>query len=91
MTDETAGFDHSRVVRVTKWIRPEFTIERGGGVPDGRREIWARHEGHPELDALLVTVHYNYAYQDNATIGGVAARIARLLGTREPTPTGEDI
>jgi len=71
-------------VRVVKGspISAEILIERenGDGLPTGDRLIWARHETHPQLDTLLVTVHYSYAYLDNGTIGDLAVKIARLLG-----------
>ncbi len=66
-------------LKLMKVYRPRITVERGDGILDGRREIWARQEEAPELDALLVTVHYSYAYLDNSTIDGVAERITRIL------------
>lgn len=75
-------------VRAVKFHRPEITVERGEAM-DGRREIWARQKDAPELDALLVTVHYSYAYLSNANIGIVAGRIADLLaGNSEPDQLG---
>lgn len=65
-------------VRLAKVIRPLITVEYGEQL-DGRREIWARHEEMPDLDVLLATLHYSYAYLDNARIGDVAEKIAQRL------------
>lgn len=79
------GFDPSRVVAV-EFIEPSIVVEQQGydGCCTGDKYIWVRHEGRPHLDALLATVHYNYAYHDNCTIRGVAERVANVLAGRGP-------
>jgi hypothetical protein len=67
-------------VKMLKVIRPVFTVERPTNWMEmGNRQIWARHEEHPQLDEVLVTVHYSYAYQSNGNIDEVAERLARAL------------
>ena len=60
-------------------IEPTITIERAVNPPTGDIEIWARHAEAPQHDAKLVTVHYDYCYQDNSTIGFVAEKIVRAM------------
>lgn len=62
-------------------LSAQITIERDepSGWPSGDRFIWARFAGEPSMDALLVTIHYRYGFQDNGTIQGIAERVAAAL------------
>lgn len=49
-----------------------------GGPSAGSLWIWVRHDGFPQFDAKLATIHYSRAYQDNSCRREHAAEIARV-------------
>jgi hypothetical protein len=51
---------------------------------EGAVEIWACFDEDPRLDALLVTVHYNYGMMDNSRKRSVASEIVALLSGERP-------
>jgi len=75
-----------KIVKMVRAPQRHITVEDGRGF-DGSLEVWVRHNDMPTADALLATIHYDYAYQDNCARSERAEQIRIFYQTILAAPT----